>query len=217
MPVTPPDPSSIDAPRIDAARIDAARIDAVRIDEQLVADLVAEQFPAWAALPLRVVARGGNDHRMFRLGDDLLVRLPSGSGYVPQVAKEQAWLPRLAPCARLPIPQVRGVGHPTSRFPAPWSVYQWLDGEPASTAAIDDPVRFAADLAGFLVGLRDADTADAPPPGPHSAFRGGPLEHWNDEMQVLFARVDGRERSFAKALWRDALSAPFVGEPVWFH
>ncbi|MGY3128912.1 aminoglycoside phosphotransferase (APT) family kinase protein [Agrococcus sp. UYP33] len=192
-------------------------IDGATIDAALVRGLLAEQFPAWAALPLRPVDAGGNDHRMFRLGDALSVRLPSAPGYVPQVEKEQSWLPRLASAVPLPIPTVVGAGRASARFPAPWSVYGWLEGEPASSAAIDDPERFAADLARFLVALRGADTAGAPAPGPHSAFRGGPLEHWDDEMRDLLLRVDGSERDGAAGIWRDALAAPHTGPATWFH
>ena len=129
----------------------AAPIDSAGIDEALVRDLLTDQFPQWSDLPLRFVERGGNDHRIFRLGDDLSVRLPSAPGYVPQVEKEQTWLPRLAGALPLPIPAVRGIGRPADGFPAPWSVYGWLEGEPVARVAIDDPVRFAADLAAFLV------------------------------------------------------------------
>lgn len=131
--------------------------------------------------------------------------------------KEQSWLPRLAPAVPLPIPTVLGRGRASARFPAPWTVVGWLDGEPASSAAIDDPVAFAASLAGFLVALRAADASGAPPPGPHSAFRGGPLRHWDDEMHDLLLRVHGRERDRAAGIWRDAVSAPDEAAPAWFH
>jgi aminoglycoside phosphotransferase (APT) family kinase protein len=70
----------------------------------LVARLIAEQFPQWAHLPVRPVDLQGVDNRTFHLGDDLSVRLPSAAGYREQVAKEQRWLPRLAPHLPLPIP-----------------------------------------------------------------------------------------------------------------
>lgn len=193
-------------------------IDASRIDAALARELVATQFPHWADLPLRPIERGGNDHRMFRLGNDLLVRLPAAPGYVPQVAKEQRWLPRLARLLPLPVPEVRGVGAPSDEFPAPWSVYGWLAGEPAATARLDDQVALARDLADFLVALRQVPVAaDAPQPGLHSAFRGGSLEHWDDEMGDILHRVHGRERDIAAGIWRDALDATFLGPDVWFH
>lgn len=195
----------------------SAPIDAHRIDDALVRALLAEQFPQWQDLELRPVVSGGNDHRMFRLGDELSVRLPSAPGYVPQVRKEQMWLPRLAPHLPLPIPTVEGEGRPSELFPAPWSVYHWIPAQPASAAHLVHPVEFAARLAEFLVALRGVDATDAPEPGLHSAFRGGPVCHWDDEMQQLLTRVEGRERELARGLWREALSAVFDGEPRWFH
>ncbi|GAA2023614.1 aminoglycoside phosphotransferase family protein [Terrabacter terrae] len=192
-------------------------IDAALLDEALVGRLLAEQFTQWADLPVRRVVDGGNDHRMFRLGETLSVRLPSAAGYVPQVEKEQTWLPRLAMQLPLPIPQVRGAGRASSAFPAPWSVYGWIAGTPASPKDVRNEQRFASDLAGFLVALRSADPSDAPGPGPHSAFRGGPPEHWDEEMHDLVHRVSGRERELARAIWSDALDARFDGTPAWVH
>ncbi|GAA2724104.1 aminoglycoside phosphotransferase family protein [Cellulomonas aerilata] len=193
------------------------RVDESRIDATLVRTLLAEQFPAWRDRPLRPVSPGGDDHRMFRLGDDLSVRLPSAPGSVPQVVKEQTWLPRLAPAVPLPVPAVLGVGRPSAHFGAPWSVYGWLEGRPASSVDVEDPVRLAEDLAAFLVALRAVDPAGGPGPGPHSAYRGGPLDHWDEEVHDLLHRVHGRERDHAAGLWRDALAVPFVGTPRWFH
>jgi aminoglycoside phosphotransferase (APT) family kinase protein len=192
-------------------------IDADDITEWLVRQLLSEQFPQWAALPVRPVLDGGNDHRMFRVGDGLCARLPSAPGYVPQVHKEQVWLARLATQVPLPIPRVHGHGRPSSLFPAPWSVYGWIDGRPARPDDVRADERFASDLADFLVALRSADVDRAPGPGLHSGFRGGPLQHWDDEMGDLVQRVSGRERHRAVEMWRDALGAPFVGPPVWVH
>jgi len=50
------------------------------------------------------VAESGWDNRTFRLGDALTVRLPTAEWYVAAVAKEDTWLPRLAPHLPLPIP-----------------------------------------------------------------------------------------------------------------
>lgn len=187
------------------------------IDAALVRSLVADQFPQWTTLPVTPVEPGGWDHRTFRLGENMLVRLPSAPGYVPQVAKEQTWLPRLASRLPLPIPEVLGAGRPTKRYPAPWSIYDWKPGEPAATAWIDDRVSFARDLGTFLAALRGGDASDGPLAGAHSAYRGAPLEHYDDETRDVLQRLRGRERDLAASIWDDALTAPFTGAPVWFH
>ena len=53
------------------------------------------------------------------LGEELSVRLPSAPGYREQVAKEQRWLPVLAPLLPLPIPQPVAEGAPTPDYPLP--------------------------------------------------------------------------------------------------
>jgi len=202
---------------VDPSPQDPSRVDADRIDEILITAMLEEQFPRWSHLPVRFVQEGGNDHRMFRLGHDLVVRVPRAPGYVPQVEKEQRWLPVLGPTLPLPIPLLRGAGRASELFPAPWSIYEWREGTPASRADIGDRIRFAEDLAQFLVALRGVDAAAGPRPGLHSAFRGGPLEHWDNEMADLLRRLNGDERDRAEAVWRDALAAPFDGQPVWVH
>ena len=54
----------------------------------------------------------GNDHRIFRLGHKLSVRLPTADGYVPQVDQEQIWL-RGSHCS------CRYAGRASAYFPAP--------------------------------------------------------------------------------------------------
>lgn len=189
-----------------------------RVDARMARELVDEQFPEWARLPLRPVEPGGWDHRSFRLGDELVVRIPSAIGYVPQVAKEHAWLPQLAPALPLPIPRIVAVGESSARFRHPWSVYAWLDGATLADAPVDDEVALAHDLAAFLVALRRADATGGPLPGLHSGFRGGPVSHWHDEVEALLPRIpDRRRRDRARSVWRDALAEPFRGEPTWVH
>jgi len=55
--------------------VGASFMDDITIDEALVRSLLHEQHPDFAGLELREVA-GGWDNQMWRLGDDLAVRLP---------------------------------------------------------------------------------------------------------------------------------------------
>ncbi|MDQ1084515.1 MULTISPECIES: aminoglycoside phosphotransferase family protein [Microbacterium] len=187
------------------------------IDEALVRALVREQFPQWAGLPVAAVRESGNDHRTFRLGDALVARLPADLGFVPQVAKEQKYLPFLAPHLPVPIPAVAGVGRASALFPAPWSVYGWLAGIRPDTVRVRDDVALAERLAHVLVALRRTDATGGPAPGQHSAFRGDPVSQWDEQVTRRFDLLDGSQRDRARGVWRDALAVEFTGPPVWLH
>lgn len=187
------------------------------IDETLVKALVREQFPEWAGLAVAAVRESGNDHRTFRLGDGLVARLPADLGFVPQVAKEQKYLPFLAPHLPVAIPAVAGVGRESSLFPAPWSVYGWLDGMRPDAVRVRDDAALADELAHGLVALRATDATGGPAPGRHGAFRGDPVSQWDEQVARRFDLLDGAQRDRARGVWRDALAAEFTGPPVWVH
>ena len=190
----------------------------VRIDAALVRRLIAAQFPPWADLPVRPVEAGGWDNRTFRLGPRMTARLPSAEPYALQVEKEHRWLPKLAPLLPLPVPVPLAKGAPAGGYPWQWSVYRWLEGEPASVGGIADLRRFATDLAEFLNALRRSDPTGGPPPGRHNFFRGGPLTVYDAETRQAIAALEGRvDTGAASAVWQAALGAKWDGSPVWFH
>ena len=161
------------------------------IDATLARRLVDSQFPQWSDLPITAVELDGWDNRTFRLGSELTVRLPSGDWYARQVAKEQRWLPVLAPRLPLPIPTPVALGEPGCGFPYPWSVYRWLEGEVASQARIDDLDGFATALARFLVALGHVDATGGPGRGEHNWFRGGPLATYAGEALEAIDALGG--------------------------
>ncbi len=189
------------------------------ITADLAARLVAEQFPQWADLAVEPVALSGWDNTTFRLGHELLVRLPSGDGYAAAVEKEQRWLPMLADRLPLPIPVPVAMGRPGGGYPWPWSIYRWIDGEPASVGRIADLSGFAADLAGFLTALHAIDGSNGPPAGQHSAHRGGPLAYYDDEEipESIHLLADEIDTDAATEVWRTALSSTWERAPVWVH
>ena len=189
-----------------------------RLDAELAARLIAAQFPQWAHLPVTPVAAGGWDNRTFHLGEAMSVRLPSAARYVAQVAKEQHWLPCLAPHLPLPIPAPLARGEPGCGYPWPWSVYGWLEGDTAAVAPIADRAQFARDLAAFLAALQRIDAADGPSAGPHSFFRGGPLVTYDAETRRAIAALEAQVLAAAVTeVWEAALAAPWTAPPVWVH
>jgi aminoglycoside phosphotransferase (APT) family kinase protein len=134
------------------------------------------------------------------------------------VAKEQRWLPYLAARLPLPIPAPVGLGRPGAGFPRPWSIYRWLEGEPATIERVSDLGAFAADLGSFLTALHRIDASDGPPPGEHNFFRGGPLSVYDAEARAAIAKLAGRvDTEAAIAAWEAALAADCRGAPVWVH
>jgi aminoglycoside phosphotransferase (APT) family kinase protein len=102
---------------VSAGRTHADELD---IDPALVRRLLAAQFPQWAALPIERVPSGGTDNALYRLGDDLVVRLPLAERAAKGLDKELTWLPRLAPLLPVAIPVVLGRGGPGEGYLLPW-------------------------------------------------------------------------------------------------
>ena len=189
----------------------------VRIDEGLVRRLLAAQFPAWGDLPVTKLA-AGHDNRSFRLGETMLVRLPSAGHYAPQAQKEQRWLPYLAAQLPLPIPAPLAIGAPGEGYPWSWQVLRWIEGDTAAAAPVADLTQFALDLADFLAALQRIDATGGPVAGPHSFWRGGPLTTYDGETRSAIAALGERiDAGTATVMWEAALAARWNGPPVWFH
>ena len=183
--------------------------DELEIDVALVRRLLAEQFPEWTSLPLRRVEPDGTVNAIFRLGDDLALRLPRRAGPTTPGGKELDWLPRLAPLLPLEIPVPVAQGRPSGDYPWFWAVHTWIDGEIAPVEAID-AIAAARDLAGFVAALQQVDPTDAP------RGRGIPLAERDVEMRHWFDAFQGEPAVHDE--WARALAAPpWDGPPVWHH
>jgi aminoglycoside phosphotransferase (APT) family kinase protein len=188
------------------------------ITPEFVSDLVAAQFPRWARLPVTPVELDGWDNTTFHLGEGMSVRLPSAERYAPQVDKEHRWLPVLARELPLAIPEPLARGVPGSGFPRPWSIYRWLEGDPATVERITNLVEFATELAGFLTAFHRIDPSGGPPPGTHNFFRGGPLTTYDAETRNAIAALGSQiDTEGAQEVWDAALGATWNGSPVWVH
>jgi|SRR5436190_14606725 len=193
--------------------------DEVATSPALVRRLLEAQFPQWAALSIERVASAGTDNTLFRIGSDMVVRLPRRDVDVERLAKEQCWLPRLAPLLPLTVPVPLAEGRPGEGYPCIWTVYRWLHGETADRQALTDLTRAATDLAGFLLALRGIDPSGGPAPGAHNAFRGAPLGLRDDSTRAAIAALrDSVDADAATDVWDAALGAPeWDRRPVWIH
>jgi aminoglycoside phosphotransferase (APT) family kinase protein len=189
--------------------------DELETDEALVRRLLAAQFPHWAELPIEALPAGGTDNAIYRLGDELSVRLPRrGDWPAGSLDKEFEWLPKLAPLLPLRVPTPVARGAAGEGYSHEWAIYDWLDGEDAASAPLDLP-HAAVDLAELLAALRRIDPTGGPPP----AGRGGSLRPRDERTRAGIAELgDAIDAAAVTAAWETALAAPeWDGAPVWIH
>ncbi|MDX2548531.1 aminoglycoside phosphotransferase family protein [Streptomyces sp. WI04-05B] len=191
--------------------------DEVEIDASLVRRLIARQFPEWAGLPVERLESAGTENAMFRLGCDLVVRLPRHPGAVGGIAHEQRWLSLLGPRLPVAVPEPLGRGGADEEFPWPWSVFGWLDGRNPAVDALRSPETLARELAGFVRALRRVDAGGGP-----AHARAVPLSARDTDTRAALARLTGTadrvDTEAVTALWEKALRAPeHAGPPVWAH
>ncbi len=182
------------------------------IDEDLVVRLLATQHPDLAHLPLTEVRSTGTVNAVYRLGDELCVRLPLLASGATSLDRELTWLPWLA--ERLPVavpePVTVGAPDPDLGYPHRWAVYRWLDGDLAPTGSTSDAL--ADDLVALVLALRDLPAADAP------VTRGRRALADHDAWARPGIEQLGPDRAGpTAAVWADALAADGPATPTWVH
>src|SRR6187431_43089 len=129
--------------------------------EVAVGDLaaaIAAQFPEFAGLPVRRVESAGTVIAPFRVGENVVARLPlvptDSDGARESVHREQRYARVLADLLRIAVPSPLGIGAPFRAYPGIWSVWTWLPGQSLDQLPIARDVRLAADLAEVLTAIQ---------------------------------------------------------------
>lgn len=200
-------------------RPEKMHVDQLDIDEPLVRRLLAGQFPHWSDLPIARVESAGTENAIYRLGDDLAIRLPYRAANTIRVDKDHRWLPRFEPQLPLAIPVPLAKGAPAEGYPSQWSVCLWLPGENATLGRLADPCQAARELAKFIHALQEIDPAGGPAPGDHNFFRGIPLADRDGYTRAAIAGSAGLvDVEAVTAAWERDLQAPgWEASPVWIH
>jgi aminoglycoside phosphotransferase (APT) family kinase protein len=185
----------------------------IDIDEMLVRSLLRAQHPDLADLPLQPTDSGW-DNAMFRLGEDLAVRLPRRLAATKLIEHEQEWLPQLAPLLPIAVPAPVRVGRPAENYPARWSIVPWMRGR---NADLNEPRPDQAErLAAFLCALHRPAPANAP----FNPYRGVPLRERAEQIVERIRRLE-RETTLINddvvRICQEAIETPVDVEPTWLH
>jgi aminoglycoside phosphotransferase (APT) family kinase protein len=184
------------------------------IEGELVRRLLDAQFPEMAEPPITAVESTGTVNAIYRLGDRLCVRLPRVEAWAQDLMKEWEWLPKLARCLSLLVPEPVAKGEPAGSYAFPWAIYGWIDGQPYSDELVADELEAAADLARFVTELREVDVPLEAPPGGRK-----PLRELDAVTRAALASARGViDGDAALTAWDRALQAPACDDaPVWIH
>ena len=189
-------------------------VDELDIDVDLVRRLLAAQFPQWAQLRLAAVPSAGTVNALYRLGDDMVVRLPRVERWAESIEKEYTWLPKLGPHLPLAVPEPLAMGGAREEYPLAWSVHRWLDGEIWATERVRDLCEAAEDLARFIAALQGIDTAGAP-----TRPAGYEILAKHEYVRPAITAADGMiDVDATNAAWDAAMELPaWDGPGVWVH
>ena len=179
----------------------------VDIDAALVADLLRET--SFSSDGLEQVGTGF-DNEIWRAGT-VAVRVPRRIAAVPLLRNEHQWLDELTAGLEIETPTILWRGEPNDRYPYPWTVTNWIDGE---LALRHGPLTSSASASRLGTALHTLHRI-APHDAPMNPLRGVALDQ-RTESFVLHNERDGD--GWLLRHFRHALRAPrFTGQPRWLH
>lgn len=202
--------------------------DELAVDETLVARLIADQLPEHASAPARRLPASGSSNALFRLGDELLVRVPRQPGGSSTILKEARWLPQLQHALPTAVPEIVAVGEPANGYPEHWSVVRWIEGAHPTAPPTETGSRelLARDLAAVVRALRELEV---PPQARMDAalrwYRGEPLTAIDPDIRAYAEQCRSvpdldLDVDAVLQVWDEAMAAAIDGPPPvtrWLH
>ena len=187
---------------------------------ELAKKLISTQFSEYADLNVTEIEEQGHDNRTYRIGDDMLIRMPKAESYALKVPKEQELLPKLAQYLSIAIPAPIKMGSPSSDYPYPFSIFKWLEGRSANHLLLANKSleNIALELATFLKELQGITDIEGPEPGKHNWWRGDHVSVYDKGAKEQIANlVDIIDAVRALDLWERASATRWQEKPVWIH
>ena len=109
----------------------------VNITIPLIKRLLDNQFPELAHLPISFFDAGW-DNEMYRLGDELVIRMPRRKVAVELLENERFWLPNLSSILPIDIPTPKHLGSSNADYPWIWNINPWFNGQTANEGKLKE-------------------------------------------------------------------------------
>ncbi|MEU7973082.1 aminoglycoside phosphotransferase family protein [Micromonospora sp. NPDC049089] len=192
--------------------------DELALTDDVVRELISDQFPRWETAPVRRVASNGTVNAIFRIGDDAAARFllrPRDVAVAAELLQREAEASRrFAEHSPFPAPRPIAIGNPGKDYPLPWSVQSWVPGSIAPVD-IDGSVELARDLAYLISALRATDTQGRRFQGDN---RGGDLPDHDEWVEECFGKSEGLlDVPTLRRLWSHFRELPRTSADVMSH
>lgn len=193
--------------------------DQVPIGVDTARRLILDQFPRFRHERIEPLATAGTVNAIFRVGRGAAARFrlrpADPDECAAMLGREAAAMTELAGCCPVPTPLPVGIGQPGHRYPMPWSIHSWVEGEVATPDGLAASAEFGLDLARLVLALRGADTRGRRFEG---EGRGGRLPDHDAWMAVCFARSERLlDVPRLRRIWARLRELPPAGSDVMSH
>ncbi len=193
--------------------------DQISIDADVARRMIAEQFPQFRGESVRRIHGIGTTNAIFRIGADAAARFPLRATDPVECADmlrdEAAAMAEFAEHSPVAAPQPIGLGRPGPRYPMPWAVQTWVEGEVATLDGLAASTPFALDIADLVASLRATDTRGRRFDG---RGRGGSLPDHDDWMAVCLENSEGLlDVPRLRRMWARLRVLPSAGPEVMSH
>nr|WP_292440349.1 aminoglycoside phosphotransferase family protein [Mesorhizobium sp.] len=193
--------------------------DQVHIDADIVREMISDQFPQYSHERIERLGTIGTVNAIFRIGSSAAARFPLRSAdpieCVDILHGEAAAMTEFAKHAPVAAPEPIGIGRPGPRYPMPWAVQSWIEGDVATPDGLANSTTFALEIVKLIASLRAVDTKGR---RFDRRGRGGHLPDHDDWMSICFKNSeDILDVPRLRRKWAQLRELPPSGPDVMNH
>lgn len=185
----------------------------ISITESQLRKILDAQFPEYASFEISLLTSGW-DNMLFRLGDELIIRIPRRKLGAQLIEHEITWLPILEDLLPIRVPTPIKIGSATNEYPYKWTINPWFDGDRALEKKIS--ANEVKRLVSCLRVLHSVDTTSAP----SNPFRENPLIAKDKDVQLRINEIEAKSIAIPdsiKKLWDELKHIEIDVSPSLIH